>query len=695
MRFKKRLVLVLCIVLVMMTATTAFAVTSDITTDTQADQTSVTKTDENETPAATPTPVNDGENGEVQTDQTGTDSGETGTPAAPEEGTQPGDTEEGTQPGDTEETTPPAGDGGDVTIDVPVNTPVKLDVSKSKTAENLDADYQSKVTLSLPSASYKSSVDVVMVIDVSSSMKKNDIAEAKAAATAMCDELASKKNVETKIGIVTFDQTAQNRTTGLVSIDEAKLAIDGITTSSDTNMMAGLIAGKAMLDSGSATEKYLVLMSDGIPIYWVEGGEAVCKMLEKYDKSGTKLLKKEPAGTEPEGSWTYSEGAPQMKSVEELLNADNWADDKNIWKQISDTGEIMNPEEYIYTNIQKSTYMTAKYLQEEILGKYNLKMVAFGTDKYPDNVVYEYGENFCDWIGKQTGVSYYKVPKPGYGGQTGELTTAFKSITNEVIQVVDAGSKVIDVMGKTEDYNFDFINSAEKLQLVVGDETLDIEKIDENSYGFGKKGDDTYRFVLTYYPTGAEINGVSYDECFVWDINEAITIDKKVQLTYSVKLTNPKTAAGTYGVYDADGSNGETALYTNNQAVLYPVDGRGIAYAAEEFGKPTVSYTVNSPYIPPVIPVTPVTPVTPTDPVTPVEPTDPTDPTDPAVPTDPGEVDEPDVDAPSVPVDNQQEPATSVPKTGDTLNLTFWVLVLLATLAALGVCLTYIRKRTE
>ena len=57
----------------------------------------------------------------------------------------------------------------------------------------------------------------------------------------------------------------------------------------------------------------------------------------------------------------------------------------------------------------------------------------------------------------------------------------------------------------------------------------------------------------------------------------------------------PKTAVGTYGIYDRDGSKGYDGLYTNNQATLYPkatdaeVVGKG-----EAFQKPTVSYTVAS-----------------------------------------------------------------------------------------------------
>lgn len=41
-------------------------------------------------------------------------------------------------------------------------------------------------------------------------------------------------------------------------------------------------------------------------------------------------------------------------------------------------------------------------------------------------------------------------------------------------------------------------------------------------------------------------------------------------------------------------SAGYDGLYTNNSATLYPVNSAGEAGAAEAFGKPTVSYTVQA-----------------------------------------------------------------------------------------------------
>ena len=79
---------------------------------------------------------------------------------------------------------------------------------------------------------------------------------------------------------------------------------------------------------------------------------------------------------------------------------------------------------------------------------------------------------------------------------------------------------------------------------------------------------------------------------FTWYINEPVSNFAPVQLTYTVKLINPKTADGTYGKYDRDGSQHYEGLYTNQEAVLYPVDSRGNEYRPEEFPKPTVSYVV-------------------------------------------------------------------------------------------------------
>ena len=479
----------------------------------------------------------------------------------------------------------------------------KWTISKSKTATNLDSNYESKVTLSIPSAETTASADIVIVMDVSSSMYSTDITEAKSAASQLCDRLNEKKNAKIKVGIVTFDQEAHELTNGLVSVEEAKEKVESITRSSDTNMMAGLIAGKKMLDEGTSSDKYMVIMSDGIPTYWVENGATISKKVEHY--ANNQLTKTEPAGTEPEGSWEWS-NADKIVPMETLMSRTDWDSDSNIWKQDSNTGESLNPE-YKYTNIQKAAYKTARYLEDEIIGKYKVKMVAYGTDKHKTSIVYKYGENFCDWIGQQGGVSYYKVPKVSYGGEAGDHKDVFDSISDEIIYLVDNGSYVTDYMGYVEgDYNFDFINDVSKLSITVGteenQETLKAEKIAENHYGFGRiekekepeaaqemtTSEISYRYELEYVP--GEKKG---DEHFTWQINVPVSNFAPVALTYSVKLVNPKSASGTYGQYDEDGSKNYSGLYTNNSATLYPMDSKGQSGVPENFLKPTVSYTVS------------------------------------------------------------------------------------------------------
>lgn len=175
----------------------------------------------------------------------------------------------------------------------------------------------------------------------------------------------------------------------------------------------------------------------------------------------------------------------------------------------------------------------------------------------------------------------------GYNIDSIDVTEAFQNIKRELLYAVDAGSVVEDYMGYVKgEYNFDFVNDASAMNIQVGNESYEAVQINDNTYGFKSYEDGEYGFVLEY------IAGEGAKEHFVWRINEPISNLARVSLTYTLKLTNPKTEAGTYGQYDANGSLGYDGLYTNNSATLYPVDTNGQPGEAEEFTKPTVSYTV-------------------------------------------------------------------------------------------------------
>lgn len=153
----------------------------------------------------------------------------------------------------------------------------------------------------------------------------------------------------------------------------------------------------------------------------------------------------------------------------------------------------------------------------------------------------------------------------------GQLDTDFADIKAKLVDKIAAGSTVEDFIGN----NFDFVNDASKISLNVAGEDLAPEKIDETTYGFGKRADGTYRFTLKY--TAGE------NEKLVFTLNEAAVPAKPVVLTYSEVLVNKPTEAGTH------------SLKVNESATLYPVDGNGDKGTAGVFPVPTVTYTVAAP----------------------------------------------------------------------------------------------------
>lgn len=168
-------------------------------------------------------------------------------------------------------------------------------------------------------------------------------------------------------------------------------------------------------------------------------------------------------------------------------------------------------------------------------------------------------------------------------------TVDFDQIQKEIYYLLDAGSKVDDYMGYVEDdYNFDFVNDVSALSMNVGGQEYSAIKIEENVYGFAPDSsvDGGYKYILKYYPT------VNEGEHFTWTTNVPVSNFAPVQLTYTVRLMNPTGEEGTYGQYDEDGSKEYKGLYTNNSAILTPVDSNQQTGTPEEFAKPTVSYTV-------------------------------------------------------------------------------------------------------
>ena len=447
-------------------------------------------------------------------------------------------------------------------------------ISRSKTATNLDTNFESTVTLGLPAAEQQLVSDVVFVLDKSTSA---DVENQVLDMLSQLNEQIRGSSAAVKVGVVIFNKQANN-VLELTELNDANLSTieSAIQTkiSSGTNTHAGLLAGRAMLDADSSVDagrKYLIFVSDGIS-YMYNAQPTVTAWSFKADswanwagpdnwssKYGSNAapanwgtwLADIKAKVEAQGTtYEYPYGGTATKSTPQ---------DEDTWNSA------------YATSVDKALYMSYQTYTSAISAGYNCYAVDATSDDDGNNL---WGHSFMNYLAQ-------------------DQTVSFEGIKNDILYLLSAGSTVVDEIGSGTDdkgnaYNMDFVNDISRLKLTVDGEELDKVQISENKYGFGAE-DGSYRFVLEYFPESTED---ANDEHFVWHINESIKITDPVQLSYVVKLSNPQTTEGTYGEYDANGSQGKTALYTNNSATLYPVDSNNNKGAPQIFPKPTVSYTV-------------------------------------------------------------------------------------------------------
>ena len=460
--------------------------------------------------------------------------------------------------------------------------------SKSKTATPLNANYESDVTLSLPSAEEQLESDVVFVLDKSTSTIVED------EALAMLDDLQgqiAQTGAKVNVGVVIFNREAHpSEWFDLATQYEQIESAIRTDVSGGTNTHAGLLAAQKMLDahpSIAANRKYVVFVSDGLTYLFDEEVNAINSIQAANGEEGVM------AGNDCWGIRHYQEGGDRFIP-------DDW--NSYLTNVGSKIGEV---QKYIqqYDGMDKSNHIP----------KYNTELpTTVDVAMYKSYSVFNelMASGYHCYVMKADSAAAARYPwGPAFMQYLQEVSgngnVNFSDIQNDIFYLLDEGSSVVDVIGYGTDnagnkYNFDFVDNRDNLKITVGGNELDKEDIIDpqfndpyvtSAYGFydPASGRDGYDFVLKYYQKGQDGNS---DECFVWEINVPVSNFAPVQLTYTVKLTNPQTAEGTYGEYDANGKNGSTSLYTNKEATLYPVDSNGDSGVPENFPKPTVSYTV-------------------------------------------------------------------------------------------------------
>lgn len=172
---------------------------------------------------------------------------------------------------------------------------------------------------------------------------------------------------------------------------------------------------------------------------------------------------------------------------------------------------------------------------------------------------------------------------------------------------IPAGAQVKDFMGYTTDYNFDLVDISKMTVTVTnndGTETYPAVALtgkqpevgNDWQYGFHDVGDGYFAYYVKYQKAS---DGTEH---FVWMTRDRIEEGTTVQINYSVKLMNPKTASDTYGQFDPYGEYNYAELLTNNSAILYEEfkwEAEGGTVTTTEkliatFPQPTVSYKISN-----------------------------------------------------------------------------------------------------
>jgi hypothetical protein len=496
---------------------------------------------------------------------------------------------------------------------VPDPTPATWEYSKSKTATNLDKDYQSDVSLTLPSAEQQLTTEICFVLDGSSYSKTSE--SALKLLSSLKDAVA-ESGAKVQVDIVGFKRIAYDDGSYdlATQYDEIARAFQQ-KHSGGTNMHAGLLLAKEVLARDTSipdSRKYMILVSDGDTYLYCKNGDYTTP----YSRSFIPVAN--AGGTAYGGfydeSWYYPSapygtnvGRPKtndvtawdsyLKDVADRNAESNGNSYEYVWNYYDHNWQSMTPDQVSadgFKTMPTGNAPTGKNTRQasnmDMAYLYAASTYSELAQKYNCCALQAQSLNTADG-GKSAFMGY--LNNVGNGG-----TVDFRTIQNEIVYYLGAGSTVEDYMGYSDgNYNFDLDDPKSMVIAVKGadgnQKTYDAVKIGENKYGFkpvADSGKDTaYSYIVEYFPGDQQET-----EHLVWIINVPVTNFEHVSLNYKVKLINPKTKPGNYGQYDANGSQNYDGLYTNGKAVLNPIDSKGQAGAPEEFAKPTVSYTVSS-----------------------------------------------------------------------------------------------------
>ena len=351
-------------------------------------------------------------------------------------------------------------------------------------------------------------------------------------AAGLLNTLAGYHNLTVKVGVVIFGgYEPVLSTTELTVLDSTTIETlrdDVLTTDyndmkdetdsyklrSGSNLQAGVEAAREILNGDpnvAAENKYMIILSDGAARVWInEDGESVAQLHVANNWNTTEDFISRYKGTNKLELRTFDQIMEEASAGHAVgAYAITYEESKGLSTSLPE-GVNYATDPYYYTNVEAGTYYAACSMMEAssechiIWTAYHWTTVGSEEETFVTS--------FRNWMAENQYVTLYDVSDM----QTEEEYQAvYADVHDDLIQLVDAGSKVVDVIGSDVDqngvaYDFDFVNDMEKLTLTVDGVALEKYAISETSYGFGGDGSGSYDFVVTYYKDGATINGKTY-----------------------------------------------------------------------------------------------------------------------------------------------------------------------------------------
>lgn len=221
-----------------------------------------------------------------------------------------------------------------------------------KMATELDENLETKVTLSFPGKREAEPSDVVFVLDKSGASAQKDIYNQAKQFLGQISQKAKDDGLDIKVGVVLFNKVGniQRPLTDVVTGYDDILNAMNSSLHSGTNMDAGLLAAKSILDADTAVKaenKHVILISDGATYLYCKNGD--------YTKPYTRSFGDPTKQTNPGTGAAYPYGSNKMGGIWEWQSREYNLN--NAWKQFSDGSN------FIFSQAMKSPEKLGKYLE--------------------------------------------------------------------------------------------------------------------------------------------------------------------------------------------------------------------------------------------------------------------------------------------------------------------------------------------